>query len=181
MESNGLPTSSMDGLPQSEQDGKVLEMDFGTRSERDVYVSGSVCSGSEEVEDTGSTGHGTNQNRSTTVINEKGRQTRFASEVSAMSDFSVYDSNKPLRSAMRGTNRIRVDCYGNDIVIRPEGQPKNKNNPVPQKITYRDQISLKDADPNPEKQILSEVILVESYKKYNAELKPNDEGCCTIF
>ena len=55
-----------------------------------------------------------------------------------MSDYSTWDASKPLRSCMRGTNRIRVDCYGNDIVIRPEGQPKNKNNPVPQKIVYRD-------------------------------------------
>jgi len=31
-----------------------------------------------------------------------------------------------------------------------------------------------DTDPNPEKQILSEVIYVESYKKYNMDQKFND-------
>jgi hypothetical protein len=95
--------------------------------------------------------------------------------------FSTFDSSKPLVSCLKGTGRIRVDCYGNDIILRPDRQPKNNKNPVPQKITYRDQISLKDADPDPEKQILSEVILVESYKKHNADSRPNDEGCCTLF
>ena len=39
---------------------------------------------------------------------------------------------------MRGTNRIRVDCYGNDIVTRQEGVHKSSKNKVPQKITFRD-------------------------------------------
>ena len=83
---------------------------------------------------------------------------------------------------MSGTRRIRIDCYGNDIIIRAPGVSKNKKNAVPQKITFRDQIALSDeAELVTEKQILSEVIYVESYKKHNAEVKFNDEGCCTIF
>ena len=86
-----------------------------------------------------------------------------------------------LTSCMRGTQRIRVDCYGNDIIIRDEGIVKSKKNKVPQKITFRDQISLVDSDPDPEKQVLSEVVFIESYKKYNQGRDYNDEGCCTIF
>jgi hypothetical protein len=82
---------------------------------------------------------------------------------------------------LRGTQRIRVDCYGNDIIIRDEGVVKSSKNKVPQKITFRDQISLVDADPDPEKQVLSEVVWVESYKKFNQDRNHNDEGCCTIF
>ena len=49
-------------------------------------------------------------------------------------------SGKPreLRSCLKGSNRIRVDCYGNDIILRPDGITKSAKNPVPQKITYRD-------------------------------------------
>ena len=52
---------------------------------------------------------------------------------------------------------------------------------MPQKITFLDQLSPVGTDPNPEKQVLSEVIYVESYKKYNVDTKFNDEGCCTVF
>ena len=52
---------------------------------------------------------------------------------------------------------------------------------MPQKITFRDQISLVNADTDPEKQILSEVVYVESFKKYNKEAQFNDEGCCVVF
>ena len=112
-----------------------------------------------------------------------------ASTLSRTSKFSSGDtgasrteSNQGLISCIAGKGgRIRVDCYGNDIVIREPNEQKSKKNKVPQKITFRDQISLVDADPDYEQQILSEVIMVESYKRYNAETKPNDEGCCTIF
>lgn len=50
---------------------------------------------------------------------------------------------------------MRVDCYGNDIIIREPGIEKSRKNKVPQKITFRDQISVVGTDPDPEKQILS--------------------------
>ena len=34
---------------------------------------------------------------------------------------------------------------------------------------------------DPEKQILSEVIYIESFKKHNHDEKFNDDGCCNIF
>jgi hypothetical protein len=40
---------------------------------------------------------------------------------------------------------------------------------------------LAGADPDPQLQILSEVFMIESYKKYNREQRENDEGCCTLF
>ena len=87
-----------------------------------------------------------------------------------------------LVSCMKGTtNRIRVDCYGNDIVHLEPGILKGSSNRVPQKITFRDQISPIDAEHDNEKQVLSEVNLVESYKRYNADAKDNDGGCCTLF
>ena len=87
-----------------------------------------------------------------------------------------------LVSCIKGTsNRIRVDCYGNDIVHLEPGIQKSSSNRVPQKITFRDQISPIDADHDNEKQVLAEVNMVESYKRYNADTRENDGGCCAIF
>ena len=46
---------------------------------------------------------------------------------------SRAESTNELRivSCLRGTNRIRVDCYGNDIVIRAQGVEKSSKNKVP--------------------------------------------------
>ncbi len=50
-----------------------------------------------------------------------------------------------------------------------------------QKITFLDQITQEGQNVDPEKQVLAEVIWVESYKKYNLDTQFNDEGCCRLF
>ena len=89
---------------------------------------------------------------------------------------SMYAPPYEMVSCLKGAPKPdRIDCYGNDIVPRTKDQKK-----VAQRITFRDQLTPIDQKAEPEKQPLSEVYYVESYKKFNTE-RFNDEGCCTIF
>ena len=89
---------------------------------------------------------------------------------------SLYAPPYEIVSCMKGAPKPeRIDCYGNDIVPRTK-----ENKKVAQRITFRDQLTPIDQKADPEKQPLSEVYYVESYKKFNTE-RFNDEGCCTIF
>ena len=101
------------------------------------------------------------------------RQSSYSSQVSSLDRSS--EKSITLTSCISRLRRVRVDCYGNDILRRV------KKEKVPQKITFRDQISPLDSDPDQEKQIIAEVVYVESFKKYNSNTQNNEEGCCSIF
>ena len=70
----------------------------------------------------------------------------------------------------------RNDRLGKLIKSKRERQPNGQKKRLPHKVTFCDQLQQEDV-----RRPLEEVILVESYKKYNLDTNYNDHGCCTIF
>ena len=78
-------------------------------------------------------------------------------------DLSII-TKRTIKGGLNYTEETRQDMQGNTILKRKEAPVDKKNRPrCPQKITFKDTVEDLDRD----KQALSEVIYVESYKKYN--------------
>ena len=70
----------------------------------------------------------------------------------------------------------RSDRLGKTIKSKRERQPNGQKKRLPHKVTFCDQLQNEDV-----RQPLAEIILVESYKRYNVDTTYNDQGCCAIF
>ena len=57
--------------------------------------------------------------------------TRDSSKSNSRAESTNTNNEAPLVSCLRGTDRMRVDCYGNDIIIREPGIEKSRKNKVP--------------------------------------------------
>ena len=77
---------------------------------------------------------------------------------------------------MNRHDKERIDRLGKQIKSKRERQPNGQKKRLPHKVTFCDQLQIEDA-----RQPLEQVILVESYKKYNVDTAYSDHGCCTIF
>jgi len=71
----------------------------------------------------------------------------------------------------------RSDRLGKQIKSKRERQPNGQKKRLPHKVTFCDLLPQEEV-----RQPLAQVILVESYKKYNVDTTYNDDhSCCTIF
>ena len=71
----------------------------------------------------------------------------------------------------------RIDRLGSQIKSKRERQPNGQKKRLPHKVTFCDKLPQED-----QCKPLGQVILVESYKKYNVDTTYNaDHSCCTIF
>ena len=77
---------------------------------------------------------------------------------------------------MKKHDSERIDRNGKQIRNVRERLPNGQKKRLRYNVTFGDW--LKDEE---SREPLVEVILVESYKKYNLDVQYNDNGCCSIF
>ena len=86
-------------------------------------------------------------------------------------------SGTVLYGGMTKHEKPRIDRLGKNIKSKRERQPNGQKKRLAHKVTFCDD----ELQADHVRQPLEEVILVESYKKYNMDSTYNDQGCCVIF
>ena len=85
-------------------------------------------------------------------------------------------TDEPIKGGMHRHDTERVDRFGKQIKSKRERQPNGQKKRLHHKVTFCDQFQNEDV-----RMPLEQVVMVESYKKYNLDTTHNDQGCCTIF